>query len=84
MFVIAADRASVPPQRKIGMTAGQHGFPAASYAQMVWHSVWTKVYFPAEFIAAVLANWGGYYSLNKASRLGTNDVSLALLTNGAS
>jgi DNA polymerase III alpha subunit len=42
-----------------------YGFPkahAASYARIGWRSAWCKEYFPAEFMAAVLANWGGYYS----------------------
>lgn len=54
-----------------------YGFPkahAASYAQVAWRSAWCKTHFPAEFMAAVLANWGGYYSqrvyLSEASRLG--------------
>lgn len=54
-----------------------YGFPkahAASYAQVAWRSAWCKNYFPAEFMAAVLANWGGYYSqrvyLSEARRLG--------------
>lgn len=54
-----------------------YGFPkahAASYAQVAWRSAWCKTYFPAEFMAAVLANWGGYYSqrvyLNEARRMG--------------
>jgi DNA polymerase-3 subunit alpha len=54
-----------------------YGFPkahAASYAQVAWRSAWCKSYFPAEFMAAVLANWGGYYSqrvyLSEARRLG--------------
>ena len=54
-----------------------YGFPkahAASYAQIAWRSAWAKVHFPAEFMAAVLANWGGYYSqrvyLGEARRLG--------------
>lgn len=54
-----------------------YGFPkahAASYAQVGWRSAWCKKYFPAEFMAAVLANWGGYYSqrvyLTEARRLG--------------
>jgi DNA polymerase-3 subunit alpha len=54
-----------------------YGFPkahAASYAQIGWRSAWCKTYFPAEFMAAVLANWGGYYSqrvyLSEARRLG--------------
>jgi len=41
-----------------------YGFPkahAASYAQISWRSAWCKLHFPAVFIAAVLANWGGYY-----------------------
>lgn len=54
-----------------------YGFPkahAASYAQIGWRSAWCKVHYPAEFIAAVLANWGGYYSqriyLSEARRMG--------------
>ena len=54
-----------------------YGFPkahAASYAQVAWRSAWCKAHFPAEFLAAVLANWGGYYPqsvyLNEARRLG--------------
>lgn len=54
-----------------------YGFPkahAASYAQIAWHSAWCKTHYPAEFISAVLANWGGYYSqrvyLMEARRLG--------------
>lgn len=53
-----------------------YGFPkahAASYAQVAWRSAWCKAHFPAEFLAAVLANWGGYYPqsvyLNEARRL---------------
>ncbi len=54
-----------------------YGFPkahAASYALVGWQSAWCKTHFPAEFMAAVLANWGGYYSqrvyLMEARRLG--------------
>ena len=54
-----------------------YGFPkahAASYAQVAWRSAWCKVHFPAEFMAAVLAGWGGYYRqsvyLNEARRMG--------------
>jgi DNA polymerase III alpha subunit len=54
-----------------------YGFPkahAASYAQIGWRSAWCKTYFPAEFMAAVLANWGGYYNqrvyLSEARRMG--------------
>jgi DNA polymerase-3 subunit alpha len=54
-----------------------YGFPkahAASYAKVSWRSAWCKTHFPAEFMAAVLANWGGYYSqrvyLSEARRLG--------------
>jgi DNA polymerase-3 subunit alpha len=41
-----------------------YGFPkahAASYAEVAWRSAWLKTHFPAHFLAAVLANWGGYY-----------------------
>lgn len=54
-----------------------YGFPkahAASYAQVAWRAAWCKTHFPAPFMAAVLANWGGYYPqrvyLNEARRLG--------------
>ncbi len=54
-----------------------YGFPkahAASYAMISWRSAWCKSHFPAEFMAAVLANWGGYYSqqvyLTEAKRMG--------------
>lgn len=54
-----------------------YGFPkahAASYAKLGWRSAWCKSHFPAEFMAAVLANWGGYYSqrvyLGEARRMG--------------
>jgi DNA polymerase III subunit alpha len=54
-----------------------YGFPkahAASYAKVAWRSAWCKSHFPAEFMAAVLANWGGYYSqrvyLSEARRMG--------------
>jgi DNA-directed DNA polymerase III PolC len=54
-----------------------YGFPkahAASYAQVAWRSAWCKAHHPAEFMAAVLANWGGYYPqriyLNEARRMG--------------
>jgi len=42
-----------------------YGFPkahAASYARVAWQAAWCKSHFPAEFMAAVLANGGGYYS----------------------
>jgi DNA polymerase-3 subunit alpha len=54
-----------------------YGFPkahAASYAQVSWRSAWCKTHYPAFFMAAVLANWGGYYSqriyMNEARRMG--------------
>jgi DNA-directed DNA polymerase III PolC len=54
-----------------------YGFPkahAASYAKVAWQSAWCKTHHPAPFLAAVLANWGGYYSqrvyLMEARRLG--------------
>ena len=82
-FIRAArQNAGVPPEtgRRIwelmAAFAG-YGFPkahAASYAQVAWRSAWCKTHFPAEFMAAVLANWGGYYSqrvyLSEARRMG--------------
>jgi DNA-directed DNA polymerase III PolC len=65
----AAARRSVPPEiatrvwELMAAFAG-YGFPkahAASYAQIAWRSAWCKAHHPAAFMAAVLANWGGYY-----------------------
>ncbi|HSM23977.1 MAG TPA: DNA polymerase III subunit alpha, partial [Anaerolineaceae bacterium] len=54
-----------------------YGFPkahAASYARVAWQAAWCKSHFPAEFMASVLANGGGYYSqrvyLSEARRMG--------------
>ncbi|MBN2499445.1 MAG: DNA polymerase III subunit alpha [Anaerolineales bacterium] len=54
-----------------------YGFPkahAASYARTAWRSAYCKVHYPAEFMAAVLANWGGYYRqkhyIEEARRMG--------------
>jgi DNA polymerase-3 subunit alpha len=54
-----------------------YGFPkahAASYAQVSWRAAWSKAHEPAVFMAAVLANWGGYYGqrvyLGEARRSG--------------
>jgi DNA-directed DNA polymerase III PolC len=54
-----------------------YGFPkahAASYAQIAWRAAWCKAHHPAIFMAAVLANWGGYYGqrvyLMEARRMG--------------
>jgi DNA-directed DNA polymerase III PolC len=54
-----------------------YGFPkahAASYARVAWESAWCKAHHPAEFLCAVLANWGGYYGqqvyINEARRKG--------------
>ncbi len=78
----AQARNNVPPEtgeriwEMMAAFAG-YGFPkahAASYARVAWRSAWCKTHFPAEFMAAVLANWGGYYSqrvyLSEARRLG--------------
>jgi len=65
----AAGRNSVPPEvaervwELMAAFAG-YGFPkahAASYAQVAWRAAWCKRHHPAIFMAAVLANWGGYY-----------------------
>ena len=54
-----------------------YGFPkahAASYARVAWQAAWCKTNYPDLFMAAVLANWGGYYSqrvyLTEARRMG--------------
>jgi len=82
-FIAGAERKSGVPRDIAGRVwelmaafAG-YGFPkahAASYAQVAWRSAWCKVHFPAQFMASVLANWGGYYSqrvyLTEARRMG--------------
>jgi len=77
----AQEKSGVPPDTGkriwdlMAAFAG-YGFPkahAASYAQVAWQSAWCKAHHPAEFMAAVLAGWGGYYRqrvyLNEARRL---------------
>ncbi|MCH2111240.1 MAG: DNA polymerase III subunit alpha [Planctomycetes bacterium] len=52
---------------------------SASYAQVSFRSVWLRAHFPAEFMAAVLRNHGGFYStfayVAEARRMGL-DVKL--------
>jgi len=47
---------------------------SASYAQVSFKSAYLKVYYPAEFLSAVISNQGGYYStlayVSEARRLG--------------
>ena len=47
---------------------------SASYAVLSWQAVWIKAHWPAEFMASVLSNGGGFYStaayLEEARRLG--------------
>jgi DNA polymerase-3 subunit alpha/error-prone DNA polymerase len=78
----AAEKNGVPPDAgekiwELMAAFARYGFPkahAASYALVSWHSAWCKTHFPAEFMAGVLANWGGYYSqrvyLSEVRRLG--------------
>jgi DNA polymerase III alpha subunit len=78
----AAERHQVPAETaervwELMAAFAGYGFPkahAASYAQVAWRAAWCKAHFPAEFMSAVLANWGGYYSqrvyLTEARRLG--------------
>jgi DNA polymerase-3 subunit alpha len=82
-FILGAQaRSGVPP------VVGEHiwdlmaafagyGFPkahAASYALVAWRAAWCKTHAPAVFMAAVLANWGGYYPqrvyITEALRMG--------------
>jgi error-prone DNA polymerase len=53
---------------------------SASYAQVSFKSAWLKAHYPAEFIAAVIANRGGYYStfayISEARRMGLKILSL--------
>ena len=78
----AGEQSQIPPDiaehvwELMAAFAG-YGFPkahAASYAQIAWRAAWSKTHHPAVFMAAVLANWGGYYRqpvyLNEARRLG--------------
>lgn len=47
---------------------------SASYAQVSFKSAWLRVHYPAEFMAAVISNEGGFYStfayLSEARRMG--------------
>jgi DNA-directed DNA polymerase III PolC len=47
---------------------------AATYGRLAWQAVWLKARYPAEFMAAVLANGGGFYGarayLEEARRFG--------------
>ncbi len=47
---------------------------SASYARVSFQAAWLKTHFPAEFMAAVISNQGGYYSsgayVSEARRLG--------------
>ena len=47
---------------------------SASYARVSFQAAYLKAHFPAEFMAAVISNQGGYYStfayLSEARRLG--------------
>jgi DNA polymerase III alpha subunit len=81
-FIAGAGRQSGVPEAVAGRVwelmaafAG-YGFPkahAASYAQVAWRAAWCKAHHPALFLAAVLANWGGFYGqrvyLTEARRL---------------
>ncbi len=82
-FVAGAQERSGVPQEtgeqiwELMAAFAGYGFPkahAASYAQVAWQSAWCKAHYPAEFMSAVLAGWGGYYRqrvyLNEARRLG--------------
>ncbi|MBU0960178.1 MAG: DNA polymerase III subunit alpha, partial [Proteobacteria bacterium] len=47
---------------------------SASYARVSFQAAWLKTHYPAEFMAAVISNQGGYYStfayVSEAKRLG--------------
>jgi DNA polymerase III alpha subunit len=78
----AGEKSGIPPDTaeniwELMAAFAGYGFPkahAASYAQISWRSAWCKAHYPAEFIAAVLAGWGGYYRqrvyLTEARRMG--------------
>ncbi|MBM9613536.1 DNA polymerase III subunit alpha [Desulfobulbus rhabdoformis] len=81
-FLAAATRRSVPPQvaEKIwAMMMSFHGYSfckphSASYARVSFQAAYLKTHFPAQFMAAVLSNQGGFYSafayVSEARRLG--------------
>ncbi len=58
---------------------------SASYAQISYRSAWLRAHFPAEFMAAVLSNHGGYYStfayIAEARRMGLR-LRLPCVNNG--
>jgi DNA polymerase III alpha subunit len=78
----AGEKSGVPPETaariwELMAAFAGYGFPkahAASYAVVAWRAAWCKAHHPALFMAAVLANWGGYYSqrvyLMEARRMG--------------
>ncbi len=49
---------------------------SASYTMVAYKSAWLRTHFPAEFMASVISNGGGYYStagyLSEAKRMGIN------------
>lgn len=49
---------------------------SASYARVSFQAAWLKTHYPAEFMAAVISNQGGYYStfayVSEAKRLGVS------------
>jgi DNA polymerase-3 subunit alpha/error-prone DNA polymerase len=51
---------------------------SASYVQVSFQSAWLKVHYPAHFMAAVLGNYGGFYTtqayISEAMRLGCGIV----------
>ncbi|KAA3643880.1 MAG: DNA polymerase III subunit alpha [Chloroflexi bacterium] len=78
----AEDKSGVPPAigeriwELMAAFAG-YGFPkahAAAYAEIAWKSAYVKAHWPAEFMAGVMANWGGYYRqpsyIKETQRLG--------------
>lgn len=82
-FIAGAwEQSKIPPETadhvwELMAAFAGYGFPkahAASYAEISWRAAWSKAHHPAVFMAAVLANWGGYYQqpvyINEARRLG--------------
>jgi DNA-directed DNA polymerase III PolC len=82
-FLVGAQKCSDIPEEtaeriwQLMAAFAGYGFPkahAASYAQVAWQAAWCKAHEPAVFMAAVMANWGGYYGqriyLTEARRLG--------------
>ena len=81
-FLRGAEARGVPPEvarETWDMMMGFDGYSfckphSASYTLVAYKSAWLRAHYPAEFMAAVISNGGGYYSpfayLSEARRMG--------------